>query len=108
MISFTGGTATGRAIAGIAAQRTIPTALELGGKSPQIVFADADLDKAVDGIAGGIFASTGQSCIAGSRLFVERSAMEPLLQRLVAKAQAMRMGAPDDPASVIGPIASFG
>lgn len=73
MISFTGGTATGRTIAQIAGERLVPTAMELGGKSPHIVFADADLDAALDAVVMGIFSSSGQSCIGGSRLFIERS-----------------------------------
>ena len=68
MVSFTGGTATGRVIAHAAADKLMPVALELGGKSPHIVFADADLDAAIDGVIGGIFEGSGQSCVAGSRL----------------------------------------
>src|SRR5690606_15571272 len=72
MVSFTGGTATGRAIGVTAAQRLIPVALELGGKSPHIVFDDANVEAAVTNILGGIFEGSGQSCVAGSRLFVQR------------------------------------
>ena len=70
--SFTGGTATGKHIAHIAADKLMPVSLELGGKSPTIVFEDADLDHAVNGVLFGIFSSSGESCIAGSRLFVAR------------------------------------
>jgi betaine-aldehyde dehydrogenase len=77
MISFTGGTAAGRAIAASAGQRLKPVILELGGKSPNIVFADADLAAAVAAAADGIFSGGGQSCVAGSRVFVERSILEP-------------------------------
>ena len=108
MISFTGGTATGRSIARIAAERLIPVALELGGKSPHIVFADADLDRAVDGVFGGIFDALGQSCVAGSRLFVERPAYRAVIDRLVERAKAVRLGPPADPTSDQGPLASFG
>ncbi|MGL1590410.1 aldehyde dehydrogenase family protein, partial [Vibrio parahaemolyticus] len=81
-VSFTGGTATGRHIAAIAAQKLMPVSLELGGKSPTIVFDDADLDHAVDGVLFGIFSSNGQSCIAGSRLFVQRGLHDTFLDRL--------------------------
>ncbi len=107
MISFTGGTGTGRAIAGIAAQRLVPVALELGGKSPNIVFADADLDAAVAGVIGGIFEATGQSCVAGSRLFVERGVYAAFVERIVAASQALKPGLPDAAGSQLGPLASF-
>ncbi|GAO26036.1 betaine aldehyde dehydrogenase [Alicycliphilus sp. B1] len=73
MVSFTGGTESGRRIAEVAARKLMPVALELGGKSPHIVFADADIDAAVAAVADGIFEGSGQSCVAGSRLFVQRS-----------------------------------
>lgn len=107
MVSFTGGTATGRAIGVIAAEKLMPVALELGGKSPHIVFADADLDKAVDQIIGGIFISGGQSCVAGSRLFVQRSIRDAFVARLKEKAQALRVDLPDAKGAQIGPMASF-
>jgi betaine-aldehyde dehydrogenase len=107
MVSFTGGTMTGRAIAGIAAERLIPVALELGGKSPHIVFADADLDSAVAQIIGGIFISGGQSCVAGSRLFVQRSIRDAFLKKLTEKAKALRVDLPDAQGAQIGPMASF-
>jgi len=106
MVSFTGGTGTGRALAGVAARRLMPIALELGGKSPQIVFNDADLDAAEKGILDGIFEGMGQSCIAGSRLFIQRGAYEPLLQRLVSRAQGLRIGPPDSPETDLGPLVS--
>ncbi len=107
MVSFTGGTASGRRIAGVAAQRLMPVALELGGKSPHIVFADADLDAAADAVAGGIFEGSGQSCVAGSRLFVQRPVYAAMLERLVARAKALRVDLPDAPGAQMGPIASF-
>jgi len=107
MVSFTGGTMTGRAIAGIAAERLIPVALELGGKSPHIVFADADLDAAVNQIIGGIFISGGQSCVAGSRLFVQRTIRDVFVARLKERAQALRVDLPDAAGAQIGPLASF-
>ena len=107
MISFTGGTESGRAIARTAGERLVPVALELGGKSPNIVFADADLDRAAAGVASGIFGSQGQSCIAGSRLFVEESIREPFLDRLREFANNWRIGHPEDEKAQMGPMASF-
>ena len=80
MVSFTGGTASGRAIGMKAAERMIPVALELGGKSPHIVFEDANLEAAVKSIIDVIFEGSGQSCVAGSRLFVQRSVHDKLLE----------------------------
>ncbi|HVO14348.1 MAG TPA: aldehyde dehydrogenase, partial [Alphaproteobacteria bacterium] len=102
-VSFTGGTATGRAIAHMAADKLMPTSLELGGKSPNIVFADADMDHAINGVLFGIFSSQGQSCIAGSRLFVEERIHNEFVQRLVARTKKLRLGAPLDPATQMGP-----
>jgi acyl-CoA reductase-like NAD-dependent aldehyde dehydrogenase len=82
-------------------------ALELGGKSPHIVFADADLDKALQGVLHGVFSSTGQSCIAGTRLFVERGIHDAFVDRLVEAAKALRVGPPDDPQSQVAPLSSF-
>ena len=107
MVSFTGGTSTGRAIGMIAAERLIPAALELGGKSPHIVFDDANLEAAVENILGGIFEGSGQSCVAGSRLFVQRGIYERLLALLIERAGRIKVGLPDDPASEMGPLASF-
>ena len=107
MISFTGGTAAGKAIAEAAGRRLAPVILELGGKSPNIVFADCDLKSAAKGVAGGIFSSGGQSCIAGSRVFVERSIFDRFLDQLKAEAETYRMGLPESPDTRIGPMASF-
>jgi len=107
MISFTGGTDTGRAIARAAGGRLIPTALELGGKSPHVVFADADLEHAIAAVASGIFGSSGQSCVAGSRLFVEQSVYRQVVEGVAELAQKARVAAPDDPAVEVGPLASF-
>lgn len=107
MVSFTGGTASGRRIAEAAARKLMPVAVELGGKSPHIVFADADLDAAVDAVAGGIFEGSGQSCVAGSRLFVQRSVFERVLQMIVTKAKRLRVDLPDAAGAEMGPIASF-
>lgn len=103
-ISFTGGTNVGRGIARKAADKLMPVSLELGGKSPTIVFADADQNVAIAGILFGIFSSTGQSCIAGSRLFVERSIYEPFVARLVAATKALRVGHSFDPATQVAPL----
>ncbi|MFP5460013.1 MAG: aldehyde dehydrogenase [Gammaproteobacteria bacterium] len=107
MLSFTGGTASGLRIAEAAARRLLPVALELGGKSPHIVFEDADLDAAAEAVCGGIFEGSGQSCVAGSRLFVQRSAYAQVLERVVARARALRVDLPDAPGAQMGPIASF-
>ena len=89
MVSFTGGTASGRGVAAVAAQKLMPVALELGGKSPHIVFADADIASAVEAVAGGIFEGSGQSCVAGSRLFVQREVYDRVIESLLAKARAL-------------------
>jgi betaine-aldehyde dehydrogenase len=107
MITFTGGTATGRLVAKIAAERLIPVMLELGGKSPNVVFDDADVEHAVAGAAYGIFASGGQSCIAGSRIFVHAAAYDKFVPRLVDLARRLRIGPPTDPATEVAPMASF-
>lgn len=103
-ISFTGGTATGRGIAAQAAAKLMPVSLELGGKSPTIVFADADLELAVAGILYGIFSSTGQSCIAGSRLFVQRAVHEDFVARLVAATRRLVVGHPFDAQTQVAPL----
>lgn len=107
MISFTGGTDTGRVIGRSAADRVVPAALELGGKSPHIICADADLDLAVPGVVSGIFSSAGQSCVAGSRLFVESSIYETVLEQVVIRSKEIRVTAPDADGVEMGPLASF-
>jgi len=103
-VSFTGGTATGRHIARIAAEKLMPVSLELGGKSPNIVCADADLELALAGLLFGIFSSSGQSCIAGSRLFVERSIYDRFLDRIVERTRALRIGPGSDPRTQVAPL----
>ncbi|AOA58859.1 aldehyde dehydrogenase [Acinetobacter larvae] len=103
-ISFTGGTTTGRHLAHIAADKLITTALELGGKSPTIVLADADIELAAKGIVYGIFSSAGQACIAGSRLFIHRSIYDRLLKRIVEISAALRVGHPEQPNVHMGPL----
>lgn len=107
MISFTGGTATGKTIAREAAGRMAAVALELGGKSPHIVFADADLEHALSEVLHGVFSSSGQSCIAGSRLFVERAIHDRFVAALITATQALKVGPPDDPATTMAPLSSF-
>lgn len=107
MISFTGGTETGRRIAAAVAPRFIPTILELGGKSPNIVFADADLEAAAKGVTSAIFGSGGQSCVAGSRLFVEAAIYDDFMQRVRTETAKIKVGDPMADSSNIGPMASF-
>lgn len=103
-ISFTGGTKVGHAIASKAAERLVPVSLELGGKSPTIVFPDADIDQALAGILYGMFSSSGQSCIAGSRLFIHRSIYNEFLTRLVSATKALKVGHPFDPDTQVAPL----
>lgn len=103
-VSFTGGTETGRDIARKAAEKFMPVSLELGGKSPTIVFADADLDVACAGVMFGVFSSTGQSCIAGSRLFVERSIFDAFVAKLVAATNRLRIGHPFETGTQVAPL----
>lgn len=106
-VSFTGGTSTGRHIAGIAAQKLMPVSLELGGKSPTIVFEDADIEHAINGILYGIFSSTGQSCIAGSRLFVHAKIHDSFVKQLVTRCKALNVGLPSDSNTQVAPLVSF-
>ena len=103
-VSFTGGTATGKHIAHIAADKMMPVSLELGGKSATMVLEDADLDHAVNGVLFGIFSSSGESCIAGSRLFVARPLYAEFMRRLADKAAALRVGDPADALTQMGPL----
>ncbi|MCW5770999.1 MAG: aldehyde dehydrogenase [Rhodospirillaceae bacterium] len=103
MVSFTGGTATGKSIAHVAADKMMPVILELGGKSPTIVCDDAEIDHAVNGVIFGIFSSAGQSCIAGSRLFVAERIYDDFMARLVAKTKTLRVADPELPTTQMGP-----
>ena len=103
-VSFTGGTTTGKHIAHIAADKMMPVSLELGGKSPTMVLEDADLDHAVNGVLYGIFSSSGESCIAGSRLFVARPIYDEFLTRLAEGANALRVGDPAAEDTQMGPL----
>ncbi len=104
LVSFTGGSETGPRVAAAAAGKRL--ALELGGKSPALVFADADLDKAAMAVALGVFGLSGQACAASSRLLVEASVHDALLERIVEVARALAPGDPLDPATSLGPLAS--
>jgi acyl-CoA reductase-like NAD-dependent aldehyde dehydrogenase len=105
-VAFTGGTSVGLGIARLAADKLMGVSLELGGKSPTIVCADADLEHAVAGVLFGIFSSSGESCIAGSRAFVHRSVYAAFRERLLAGARALRVGDPALEATQMGPLVS--
>jgi aminomuconate-semialdehyde/2-hydroxymuconate-6-semialdehyde dehydrogenase len=105
-ITFTGESATGRVISEAAARRLVPVSLELGGKGANVVFADADLDAAVDWSIKAIYTNAGQVCLAGSRLYVQRPVVEEFTARFVAAAEALVVGDPKQPGTQIGPLAS--
>src|SRR5437667_2389938 len=106
-IAFTGSTEVGKLIARAAAGNLTKVSLELGGKAPNIIFADADLDQAVNGAMMGIFFNQGQVCCAGSRLFIEESAKEQFLARFQEKADKIKVGDPMDKATLMGPQVSM-
>ena len=103
-IAFTGSDATGRAINELAAKTFKRVSLELGGKSPNIVFADAKIEDAVNGAVSGIFAATGQTCIAGSRLLLQESIHDAFVEKLLALAKTARMGDPMSLDTQVGPV----
>ena len=105
-VTFTGSDSGGRLVAEAAGRNLAPVVLELGGKSAQVVFADCDRKAALNGIAAGIFASNGQSCVAGSRLIVEESIAAEVLDELVTLAARLRPGDPMDPATQVAPLAN--
>jgi len=105
-ISFTGSTAAGQAIARASTGTMKRLSLELGGKSPDIVFDDADLNSAVSGAAMGVFGNSGQSCAAGTRVFVQRNVYEEFQARMVAFAKGLKVGDSLDPRSDLGPLIS--
>lgn len=102
---FTGSTNTGRRIAGNAAMNLVPCSMELGGKSPHVVFGDVDIEHAVNGVVSGVFAAAGQTCVAGSRCFVEANVYDRFIDALVARTQRIRVGHPMDAETDIGPLA---
>jgi acyl-CoA reductase-like NAD-dependent aldehyde dehydrogenase len=104
-LTFTGSTATGAWIAERAGRRLVRAGLELGGKSPQLVFADADVASAANGVIAGVFAAAGQTCIAGSRVLAHRSVYDELVARVVERAGTIRIGDPLDPTTELGPLA---
>jgi aldehyde dehydrogenase (NAD+) len=105
-VSFTGSVGAGRAIAARAGQRLVSCMLELGGKSPNIVFEDANLDQAEAGVLAGIFAAAGQTCVAGSRAYIQQSIYDRLVDRLVRRAQQIALGDPMLAATQMGPVAT--
>ncbi|GAB3556073.1 aldehyde dehydrogenase [Spelaeicoccus albus] len=104
-ISFTGSTQTGAAIASSAASRFIGCTLELGGKSPNIVFDDANVSNAAMGVIAGVFAAAGQTCIAGSRVFAHKAVYDELLERVKERAESIVIGNPVDDDTELGPLA---
>ncbi|RRH87740.1 aldehyde dehydrogenase [Mesorhizobium tamadayense] len=102
---FTGSTGTGRRIAANAAQNLIPCSMELGGKSPHVVFGDVDIEHAVNGVVSGVFAAAGQTCVAGSRCFVEASVYDRFVEALVERTRRVRVGLPTLEETDIGPLA---
>ena len=105
-VSFTGSPAVGRQIAADAGRALVPATLELGGKSPNMIFDDADLDRAIVGALAGIFGATGQTCIAGSRLLVQRPVHDQVVSRLVERARRIRLGNPLDQTTEMGTVAN--
>lgn len=104
-VAFTGSTETGKLVMKDAADHVAKVSLELGGKSPNIVFEDADLEAVANGVVAGIFAATGQTCMAGSRLLVQEGLHDPLVERLAEKAASIKLGDPLDLETEMGPIA---
>ena len=108
VIAFTGGTETGRIISAEAGRTLKKTVTELGGKSANIIFADADYDRALDASLVAIFSNNGQQCLAGSRILVQRSIAENFTQDFVARTRKLKIGDPFDTSSEIGPVISKG
>ncbi|GAA1921216.1 aldehyde dehydrogenase [Nocardioides lentus] len=105
-LAFTGSTATGAAVARAAVSNINRVTLELGGKSPQVVFADADLDAAANGVVAGVFAATGQTCMAGSRLIVHESVKDELVAKIAERADSIVQGDPTEADTEMGPVAN--
>jgi len=105
-IAFTGSTAVGAQVAAAAAQNITGVLLELGGKSAHLVFDDADLDAACNGVLAGVFAATGQTCMAGSRLLVSRGVHDALVRRIAERAASIRLGDPRAADTEMGPVAT--
>lgn len=105
-VTFTGSDFAGSKVAVAAATGVVPTTLELGGKSAQVVFADAEMDTTVNGVLSGIFLSNGQTCVAGSRLIVEASIKDEVVGRIIERARGLKMGDPMDPSTQVAPLAN--
>ncbi len=105
-VAFTGSTETGRHVAAAASRNLNRVTLELGGKSPQVVFPDADLEAAANGLLAGVFAATGQTCMAGSRLIVHESVHDELIRLVTERARHIRLGDPTHPETEMGPVAN--
>lgn len=105
MVGFTGGTVTGRAIAATAGRNLKPVALELGGKSANLIFESANIERALDGALAGIFANNGQQCLAGSRILVQRSISKRFVEAFVARTRRIRLGDPMLASTEVGPLA---
>ena len=105
-ITFTGSTATGQKVAAAAAQGVRDVSLEMGGKNPGIVFADCDMEKAVEGTMRSVFANCGQVCLGTERVYVERSILEEFVSRLKEGAESLRLGVSNDPETNLGPLIS--
>ena len=106
-ISFTGGTAAARHVVRNSAENFAQVSLELGGKSPFIVFDDANIESAVNGSIAGIFGASGQSCVAGSRLYLHNSIADKFLDKMLQQAQTIKLGDPLDDATQMGPLATY-
>lgn len=104
-VAFTGSTEVGRHIGAAAGESLIPASLELGGKSPNVIFPSANLDNAVNGVIKGIFAATGQTCLAGSRIFVHEDVADEFVDRFTSRAENIELGDPMDPETEMGPVA---
>ncbi|MEJ2864311.1 aldehyde dehydrogenase [Actinomycetospora flava] len=105
-VAFTGSTATGKAVGKAAMENLNAVTLELGGKSPQVVFPDADLQAAANGLVAGVFAATGQTCMAGSRLIVHADVHDELVRLVAERASTIKLGDPMDAETEMGPVAN--
>ena len=106
-VAFTGGPETAKHIIKNSAENLSQVSLELGGKSPVAVFEDADQENALNGITAGIFGASGQSCIAGSRLYLQKKIYDIFLNKLIERANKIKLGGPMDPETQMGPLTSF-
>ena len=104
-VVFTGSTNTGRRIAGNAAANLVPCQMELGGKSPHVVFGDVNIERAVNGVVAGVFAAAGQTCVAGSRCFVEANIYDQFMDAFVERTRRIKVGHPLDEDTDVGPLA---